>query len=67
MLGWLKFCRATNQIRLFGTWHGTIRAIEEFINIPLFGIKDAHLVAWLNSIRVDDLFKPDGVSLFSFD
>ena len=34
------------------TWHGTIRAIEELINIPLFGIKDVHLVAWLNSIRM---------------
>lgn len=46
------------------TWHGTIRAIEEFINIPLFGIKDPRLIAWLSSIRLDDLFQPDGVGTF---
>jgi HJR/Mrr/RecB family endonuclease len=46
------------------TWHRTIRAIEEFINIPLFGIKDPHLIAWLSSIRLDDLYQPDGVGTF---
>jgi hypothetical protein len=35
-------------------WHGTIRAIEEFINLPLFGIKDQNLRAWLCSIPLDD-------------
>jgi hypothetical protein len=46
------------------TWHGTIRAIEEFINIPLFGIRDPRVVAWLSAIRLDDLFQPDGVRAF---
>lgn len=45
-------------------WHGTIRAIEEFINIPLFGISDPRLVAWLSSIRLDDLFQPDRMGVF---
>jgi hypothetical protein len=37
-------------------WHGTIRAIEEFINVPLFGIKDPHLRAWLCSVPLDHRF-----------
>jgi hypothetical protein len=45
-------------------WHGTIRAIEEFINIPLFAIKDPRLISWLSSIRLDDLFRPDRVGAF---
>jgi len=50
-----------NTVRI---WHGTIRAIEEFINIPLFGINAPGLVEWLSSIRLDDLFQPDRVSVF---
>jgi hypothetical protein len=40
-------------------WHGTIRAIEEFINLPLFGIKDQNLRAWLCSIPLDDRYWSD--------
>jgi hypothetical protein len=35
------------------TWHATIRAVEEFINLPLFGIKDTSLERWLLSIPID--------------
>src|ERR1700733_6212646 len=38
------------------SWHGTIRAIEEFINLPLFGIKDQNLRDWLCSIPLDDRY-----------
>ncbi len=38
------------------TWLGTIRAVEEFINIPLFGIKDHDLQAWLRLIPLDHRF-----------
>jgi hypothetical protein len=46
-------------------WHGTIRAIEEFINLPLFGIKDQNLRAWLCSIPLDDRYwsNPPAVTL----
>lgn len=37
-------------------WHETIRAIEEFINLPQFGISDKRLRAWLYTIRLDDRF-----------
>ncbi|MDZ4789952.1 MAG: hypothetical protein SGJ17_01915 [Hyphomicrobiales bacterium] len=32
-------------------WHETIRAVEEFINLPRFGIADDRLRAWLCAIR----------------
>jgi hypothetical protein len=37
-------------------WHETIRAVEEFINLPRFGIADDRLRAWLCAIRLDDTF-----------
>lgn len=37
-------------------WHGTIRAIEEFINVPLFAIDDDAVVRWLLSVRLDESF-----------
>ena len=37
-------------------WHETIRAIEEFINLPQFGISDKQLRDWLYSIRLDGGF-----------
>ena len=37
-------------------WHETIRAVEEFINLPKFGIADDRLRAWLCAIRLDDAF-----------
>jgi hypothetical protein len=37
-------------------WHGTIRAIEEFINLPLFGLKDQDLRDWLCSVPLDDRY-----------
>lgn len=37
-------------------WHDTIRAVEEFINLPKFGCIDTRLRAWLTSVRLDDAF-----------
>ena len=37
-------------------WHETIRSVEEFINIPLFGIEDERSVARLCSVPLDDGF-----------
>ena len=45
--------QAPDTIRI---WHGTIRAIEEFINVPLFGIDDENIVRWLFSVRLDRSF-----------
>ena len=41
-------------------WHETIRSVEEFINIPLFGIEDERSAARLCSVPLDDalLFRP---------
>lgn len=41
------------------TWHSTIRAIEEFINVPLFCIDDEDVVRWLFSVRLDRSFIQD--------
>lgn len=40
-------------------WHETIRAVEEFINLPRFGIADDLLRAWLCAIRLDGAFVSD--------
>ena len=37
-------------------WHETIRAVEEFINLPMFGISDERLREWLYAIHLDDEF-----------
>ncbi|MBO6554766.1 MAG: hypothetical protein JJ926_18125 [Roseitalea sp.] len=37
-------------------WHETIRAVEEFINLPIFGIVDDQLRDWLCAVRLDDTF-----------
>ena len=37
-------------------WHETIRAVEEFINLPKFGVVDDRLRAWLCAVRLDDAF-----------
>jgi hypothetical protein len=37
-------------------WHETIRAVEEFINLPKFGVTDDRLRAWLCAIRLDGAF-----------
>lgn len=37
-------------------WHETIRAVEEFINLPKFGISDDRLRTWLCEIRLDEAF-----------
>lgn len=42
-----------NAVRV---WHGTVRAIEEFINVPLFAIDDDEVVQWLLSVRLDESF-----------
>ena len=42
-------------------WHETIRSVEEFINIPLFGIEDERSAALLCSVPLDDaLFSRPG-------
>jgi hypothetical protein len=35
-------------------WHATIRAIEEFINVPLFGLDDDRLVAAIRALPLDE-------------
>jgi hypothetical protein len=35
-------------------WHATIRAVEEFINVPLFGLDDDRLVAALRALPLDE-------------
>ncbi|WP_418648044.1 hypothetical protein ACNQFN_04085 [Thauera butanivorans] len=37
-------------------WHETIRGVEEFINLPQFGISDKRLRDWLYTIRLDGGF-----------
>jgi hypothetical protein len=37
-------------------WHETIRAVEEFINLPKFGIADDRLRTWLCAVRLGDAF-----------
>lgn len=43
-------------------WHETIRAIEEFINVPLFAVDDDLVVQWLFSLRLDESFLANPVS-----
>lgn len=40
-------------------WHETIRAIEEFINLPHFGISYKRLRDWLCAVRLDSGFMAD--------
>lgn len=40
-------------------WHETIRAVEEFINLPMFGIADDRLRASLCAVRLDGDFVSD--------
>ena len=37
-------------------WHETIRGVEEFINLPQFGISDKRLRDWLYTTRLDGGF-----------
>lgn len=39
-------------------WMGALRNIEEFINIPMFGLDDKDIVQELLSIRLDDMMFP---------
>jgi hypothetical protein len=41
------------------SWHETIRAVEEFINLPRFGIEDLRARAWLCAIPLDDRLLSD--------
>jgi hypothetical protein len=52
--------RLENTVR---SWHGTIRAIEEFINLPLFGVKEPKLQDWLLSIPLDDRYWSNAPSI----
>ncbi|CAN5238678.1 hypothetical protein BH11PSE4_BH11PSE4_13650 [soil metagenome] len=45
-------------------WHGTIRAVEEFINLPRFGIDDPRVRARLCSISLDDRLLSNVESVF---
>lgn len=38
------------------TWHMTIRAVEEFINLPLFGSTDVEVDKWLAGIPLSTVF-----------
>lgn len=40
-------------------WHWMIRAIEEFINVPIFGIEDERVALWLLAIPLGDRFMID--------
>jgi hypothetical protein len=40
-------------------WHGMIRAVEEFINVPIFGIDDQSVARWLFAIPLDGCFVAD--------
>lgn len=46
-------------------WHETIRSVEEFINIPLFGIEDERSVTRLCSVPLDDALLSRPVPAFS--
>jgi hypothetical protein len=46
------------------SWHGTIRAVEEFINLPRFGIDDLRVRARLCSIPLDDRLLSNVESIF---
>lgn len=37
-----------------GKWHATTLAIEEFINVPLFGLDDDRLVAVHHALSLDE-------------
>lgn len=39
-------------------WMGALRGIEEFINIPMFGLDDENIVRELLAIRLDDTMLP---------
>jgi len=46
------------------SWHGTIRAVEEFINLPRFGIDDLRVRARLCSMPLDDRLLSNVESIF---
>lgn len=56
LLSTLAKYQASSAVR---AWHDTIRAIEEFINIPLVGLDDVGLIRWLTAVPLDDRFLRD--------
>lgn len=48
--------RPVSARRRGGAWHETIRAVEEFINLPIVGIADDRLRDWLCAIQLDGAF-----------
>jgi hypothetical protein len=54
--GLLSVLRRYRRDDAVAAWHETIRAVEEFINLPKFGIADDRLRAWLCAVRLDDAF-----------
>src|SRR5258708_18757206 len=53
LLSTLAVYDASETVRV---WHDTIRAIEEFINVPFFGLDDDALTAWLMAVPLDGRF-----------
>ncbi|MBZ9772298.1 hypothetical protein [Mesorhizobium sp. CO1-1-8] len=52
--GLLRVLRKYEPGNATRVWHGAIRALEEFINVPLFAIDDNDVVRWLLSVRLDE-------------
>jgi hypothetical protein len=53
LLSTLAVYDASETVRV---WHDTIRAMEEFINVPFFGLDDEALIAWLMAVPLDERF-----------
>lgn len=54
--GVLSVLRQYRRDEAVSAWHETIRAVEEFINLPRFGVADDRIRAWLCTIRLDGAF-----------
>jgi hypothetical protein len=53
LLSTLAVYDASETVRV---WHDTIRAMEEFINVPFYGLDDEALIAWLMAVPLDERF-----------
>jgi len=60
LLSTLAVYDASETVRV---WHDTIRAIEEFINVPFFGLDDDALTAWLMAVPLDGRFLRNPTSI----
>ena len=48
-----------NAASAVSIWHGAIRAVEEFINLPRFGVDDPSRRAWLLSVPMGQALEAD--------